>query len=115
MTIDVTLNKRLRRVIRKHDRMRTNGVVHRVGSDGLIRSRPRLIRPQFPIKGLFLIVALLVMFKALLFAQIGAGNYAIKIEDLRNGTGVDRVGAFVMQEEPVTLALGGFLKQFFFQ
>lgn len=115
MTIDATLNKRLRRVVRKHDRMRMNGVVHRVGSDGLIRSRPRLIRPQFPIKGLFLVLAFLVAFKALLFAQIGAGNYAVKVEDLRNGTGVERVGALVMQEEPVTLALGGFLQQTFFQ
>lgn len=115
MTIDATLNKRLDRVVRKHERMRTNGVVHRVGKDGLIRSRPRLIRPQFPIKGVFLIIALLVMFKALLFAQIGAGNYAIKVNDLRNGSSIERVGAFVMQEEPVTVALGGYLKQFFFQ
>lgn len=115
MTIDATLNKRLDRVVRKHDRMRTNGVVHRVGRDGLIRSRPRFSRPQFPIKGLFLIVALLVLFKALLFAQIGAGNYAAKVDELRDGSGVERVGAFIMQEEPMTVAIGGYLKQFFFQ
>lgn len=115
MTIDATLNKRLNRVVRKHERMRTNGVVHRVGRDGLIRSRPRLIRPQFPIKGVFLIAALLISFKALLFAQNGAGNYEAKIETLQAGTMVDRVGAFIMQEDRVTVALGGYLKQFFFK
>ncbi len=114
MTIDATLNKRLRRVVRKHDRMQKNGVVHRVGRDGLIRSRARLFRPQFPFKSLFVLVAVLVVFKALLFAQMGAGNYAAQVSELRAGNAVERVGAYVMQEEPITAGLGGFLKQFFF-
>jgi len=95
--------------------MRANGVVHRVGRDGLIRSRPRLIRPRFPVKGLFLIAGLFLAFKALLFAQLGAGNYAQKIEELRAGSVIEQAGAVVMQEEPVTVAVGGYLKQFFFQ
>jgi len=115
MTIDASLNKRLNKVVRTHERMRTNGVVHRVGRDGLIRSRPRLIRPRFPVKGIIVLVALLIAFKSLMFAQLGAGNYALKIEELRGGSAVEQAGAFLMQEEPVTLALGGYLKQYFFQ
>ncbi len=115
MTIDASLDKRLRRVVRTHERMRSNGVVHRVGRDGLIRSRPRLMRPRFPLKGVLLIAALLIAFKSLLFAQMGAGNYALKVEELRNGSIVEQAGAVIMQEEPVTVALGGYLKQFFFQ
>lgn len=115
MTIDASLNKRLRKVERKHGKMRRNGVVHKVGRDGLIRSRPRLIRPQFPIKGLVLIVALLIAFKSILFAQIGAGNYALRVEAMRGGTTLEQVGAVILQEDPLTVALGGYLKQFFFQ
>ncbi|WP_375280180.1 hypothetical protein [Pseudooctadecabacter sp.] len=115
MTIDASLNERLRKVERKHGKMRRNGVVHKVGRDGLIRSRPRLIRPQVPFKGLLLIVALLITFKSLLFAQIGAGNYALRVDALREGTTLEQMGAFVMQEDPVTVALGGYLKQYFFQ
>lgn len=115
MTIDASLNKRLRRVERTRERMRKNGVVYRVGPDGLIRSRPRLIRPQFPLRGALLIVVLFMAFKALLFAQMGAGNYALKVQDLRAGSPVEQIGAVLMQEEPVTVAIGGYLKQFFFQ
>ncbi|MGJ8609980.1 MAG: hypothetical protein ACSHWY_02725 [Octadecabacter sp.] len=115
MTIDASLNKRLNKVVRTHERMRKNGVVHRVGRDGLIRSRPRLIRPRFPIKGIVIIAALLLAFKALLFAQMGAGNYALKVDELRGGTAVQQVGAAIMQEEPVTVAIGGYLNQYFFQ
>ena len=115
MTIDATLNKRLERVVRKHDRMRRQGVVHRVGRDGLIRSRPRLIRPRFPLKGAFIVLALIVLFKALLLAKIGEGNYALKVQDLRTGNVVEQAGAVILQEEPLTLALGGYLKQYFFQ
>ena len=115
MTIDASLNTRLRRVERKRERMRKNGVVHRVGPDGLIRSRPRLIRPQFPLKGAFVIALLFIAFKALLFAQMGPSNYALKVEALRGGTVVEKAGAVLMQEDRVTIAVGGYLKQFFFQ
>ncbi|MBU2991966.1 hypothetical protein Q4555_14775 [Octadecabacter sp. 1_MG-2023] len=115
MTIDASLDKRLEKVVRTHNKMRRNGVVHRVGRDGLIRSRPRLIRPRFPLKGALIMVGLLIAFKSLMFAQIGSGNYALKVEELRQGTMVEQAGAVLMQEEPITVATGGFLKQFFFQ
>ena len=115
MTIDANFDRRLNKVVRNRERMRRNGVVRRVGKDGLIRSRPRLVRPIFPLKGALLIAVLFIAFKALLFAQLGAGNYALKVEALRTGTIVEKAGAVLMQEEPVTRALGGYLKQFFFQ
>lgn len=115
MTIDASLNNRLRRVERKREKMRRNGVVHRVGPDGLIRSRPRLIRPQVPMKGALLIALLFMAFKALLFAQMGQGNYALKVESLRNGSTVEQMGAVLMQEDRVTVAIGGYLQQYFFQ
>lgn len=115
MTIDASLDKRLRRVVRKHDKMRTNGVVHRVGRDGLIRSRPRLIRPRFPLKGVLVFAALFIAFKAILVAQLGAGNYALKVDDLRTGGFVEQAGAVLMQADPVTVALGDVLSPYFFK
>jgi hypothetical protein len=115
MTIDASLDRRLYKIVRTHNRMRRNGVVHRVGRDGLIRSRPRLVRPRFPLKGALIVVTLLVVFKALLFAQLGAGGYALKVDALRGGSMVEQAGAFIMQEEPVTVAIGGYLKQYIFQ
>jgi len=115
MTIDASLNKRLRNVVRKHDRMRRNGVVHKVGRDGLIRARPRLIAPRFPMKGALVVVGLVIAFKSLMYAQVGPGNYALKVEELRTGNTIEQAGAMIMQEEPVTAAMGGYLKQFFFQ
>lgn len=115
MTVDASLNKRLRRVVRKHERMKMNGTVHKVGRDGLIHTRPRLVKPQFPLKGLIVTLVLLVGFKAVLFAQNDSGNYEATVETLRAGTAVERVGAFVMQEDPVTSALGGYIKQYFFE
>ncbi|AGI66602.1 hypothetical protein OAN307_c08810 [Octadecabacter antarcticus 307] len=109
MTISASLDKRLNKIVRNRTRTRRNGVVYRVGSDGLIRSGPRLVRPRFPIKGTLIIVALFIAFKALLFAQMGAGNYALKIDALRIGSMVEQAGAVIMQEEPVTVVLGGYL------
>lgn len=115
MTIDAQLDKRLRKVVRNHDRMRRNGVVRKIGRDGLIRTRPRLVRPSVPVKGVFVLLALLLAFKSLLYAQMGSGNYALKIEALQVGTPVERMGAVIMQEDPLTVAIGGYLKQFVFQ
>jgi len=115
MTVSPSLNKRLDRVVRKHQRIKKNGVVHRVGADGLIRSRPRLIRPAVPIKGAVIVVLLFIAFKALLFAQMGAGTYALRVENLRNGNFVEQAGAVLMQEEPLTIMLGGYLNQYVFK
>ena len=109
MTIDASLDKRLHKIVRTLDRIRRNGVVHRVGRDGLIRSSPRLVRPRFPLKGALIVAALLIAFKALLFVQLGASSYALKVDELRGGSMVEQAGAFILQEERVTATLGGYI------
>ncbi|PVA05816.1 hypothetical protein [Thalassorhabdomicrobium marinisediminis] len=115
MAMDASFNKRLVRVVRTHERMRRNGVVHRVGRDGLIRSRPRLIRPRFPVKGAMIVVGLLLAFKALLFAELGAEAYGDRVAGLREGMLLERAGAVVMQEDPVTVAVGAYLARTVFR
>jgi hypothetical protein len=115
MTISVSLDKRLDKVVREREKMRRNGVVHRVGPDGLIRTRARLIRPRFPFQGAMIIVVLFMAFKALLFAQMGTGTYNARVDVLQAGSTFEKAGAVLMQEDRVTVAVGSFLKQYIFQ
>lgn len=114
MTIDANLDKRLSRIVRRHERMKRNGVVHSVGRDGLIRTRPRLIRPSVPYRGVVVATVLLILFKAVLFAQMGAADYDARIETLRGGTSLEQAGALLLQKEPVTVMLGGYIAEYFF-
>lgn len=106
MSIDAQFDKRVRKVVKTHDRMRRNGVVHRVGRDGLIVSRPRLARPRFPLRGVMIILLMGFLFKGLLWAQVGPDGYRDRVEALRGGSTVQQAGAWLMQEEAVTVWIG---------
>lgn len=120
MSVNTSFDKRLSNVVRNHERMQRNGIVRQVGRDGLIRSRPRLIR-----RGLFslrswlksglILATVLIALKALLFAQMGPDSYALKVEGLRAGSILEQAGAVVMQPEPMTIALGDYLSLLLFQ
>lgn len=114
MTIDAALNKRLARVVRRHERMKANGVVHRVGKDGLIRARPRLFKFEIPYVAILTVFAVGVLFKSVVYAQMGAGDYVEKVEVLQAGTLFEKAGAFFMQEDRVTTALGEAISPIFF-
>lgn len=115
MTINAELDKRLNRVLRRHERMRRNGVVHRVGRDGLIRTEPRLIRPAVPLRGVAVAAGLFILFKAALFAQVGPAAYDERVEAMRNGSKVQQAGAWLMQAEPATVTLGGYMQTYVFE
>jgi len=112
MSIDSGFEKRVGRVVRDHVRMRRNGAVHRVGKDGLIRARPRVARPRFPLRGILIVVLLGFAFKSVLWVHIGAAGYAERVEDLRAGTPVERVGAWLMQPDGVTVWIGSELRPY---
>ncbi|PWG17898.1 hypothetical protein [Salibaculum griseiflavum] len=106
MSIDTGFDKRVDRIVRTHDRIRRNGVVHRVGKDGLIVTRPRVARPRFPLRGVLVVVLLGFAFKGLLWAQIGAAGYNDRVERLRQGTVIEKAGAWLLQEDAVTIWIG---------
>lgn len=106
MSIDAEFDKRVRRVVKSHDRMRRNGVVHRIGKDGLIVSRPRMARPRFPLRGVLIVVLLGFAFKGLLWAQIGSEGFNERVAELRQGSVIERGGAWLMQEDAVTVWIG---------
>lgn len=101
MQTNVPFDKRLKRIVRRHDKM-SNGVVRSVNSDGLIVARPRMYKPKFPLKGLLIVLTLGFLFKGFLLSYLGTEGYAERLADLEAGTVVEQAGAWVMQSDPVT-------------
>ena len=104
----VSFDKRLRKVVRNHQRM-NSGAVHAVRSDGLIVARPRVYNPKFPLKGLLLLIGAAVLFKAYIYASLGAVTFDDRVAQLAEGSAIEKVGAWIMQADTVTVALGQFL------
>lgn len=101
----LTFDERLRRLSRKHRKM-ANGIVHRIGSDGLINSYPRRRAPRFPLQGLVILFGAAFIFKAFLYASLGAVVYGDRVNLLWDGSIIEQGGAWFMQADPVTVWLG---------
>ena len=99
---NVPFDKRLKRIVRRHDRIQSSGAVKTVTSDGLIVARPRVYRPRFPLKGLLAIVVLGFLFKGFVYASLGTEQYAERVAVLQQGTVMERAGAWIMQADPAT-------------
>ena len=100
-TTGVPFEKRLRNIVRTHQRI-NQGAVHSMRSDGLIVARPRLYNPRFPLKGLLLIIVALILFKAYILADLGQATYQERVGALAEGNVFEKVGAWVMQPDAVT-------------
>ncbi len=97
----VPFNKRLNRIVRKHQRMQY-GVSYKIDPSGMIVARPRLYNPKFPLRGLLLVLATAFVLKGYMLASLGAGVYDEKVALLEQGTTVEKIGAWVMQSDPAT-------------
>lgn len=100
--------KRVRGISRQHRRL-SQGYVQLVERDGLlVPSKPRL-RRGFPIKGLILTLIGFMLFKGFLFSQVGVINYNDRLDRLSQGSMIEQAGAWIMQDDPVTTAISGFM------
>ena len=95
---------RLKRISRNRARM-AQGYVGQVGRDGLIVFRPKRRSGGFPIKGLMLLVLGVFCFKGLILAHLGEQIYETRVASLAEGSVVEQAGAFVMQADPISLAI----------
>jgi hypothetical protein len=93
---------RIRRIDRRHKKL-ASGFVTNVSADGLIVAVPRRRRVRVPFLGLAVLVLGIVAFKGLVHANLGEGNYNARVSALAEGTQVERLGAWVMQADPLTL------------
>ncbi|WP_342076762.1 hypothetical protein [Yoonia sp. SS1-5] len=106
---NVPFDKRLKRIVRRHDRM-AHGVVKTVNADGLIVARPRIYNPRFPLKGLLVLIVAGLVFKGFLFAYLGETAYADRVASLQQGSVMEQAGAWVMQADPVTTVIANAIK-----
>lgn len=99
---------RLRRLTRKHRRM-ANGVRPHMGPDGLVTAYPRRQMPRFPLRAVVILFGVAFLFKAFMFASIGAASYTDRVAQLAQGSVVEQAGAWVMQPDPATTMIGGWI------
>jgi len=99
---------RLRRVERIH---RRGGGFEAAGTLGrsyyTAQARPRTSW----LKPLLLVVAGALLLKAILYVQIGPVDYAGRVELLSQGSQVEKIGAYVMQADSVTVFFGELLAE----
>jgi len=99
-----TFDKRMERISRKQAKMRS-GVVYVTQKDGLIVGRPRIYQPRFPWRGIVLLIGAAAIFKGAIFAHLGAEIYSERLASFNGGTLIEEAGAWIMQPEPVTIAV----------
>ena len=100
-------SKRLKMLGRKHAKM-THGYTTKVGRDGLITAKPKRRKGRLPIKGMLLMVAGFLAFKAFMLAAVGPVTYNERLSKLESGTMIEQAGAKVLGIDPVTAALADF-------
>ncbi|TNF59472.1 MAG: hypothetical protein EP307_10375 [Rhodobacteraceae bacterium] len=103
--------KRLRRLARKHDAM-SRGYETRIRPDGLLIVRPRRRSSGISLKSVIIFLAAFILFKGLVLAEVGQGTYENRLVAMQSGTWVEQAGAVVMQIDPATRYVAGFLAPF---
>ncbi len=101
---------RLGRIERIHD---AGGGFEADGALGMsyYKARRRPLRRAGFLGPLVLVVMTIVAIKAAVLATIGDERYAERIADLRSGTSVEHVGAYVLQADPLTVSIAGQLRK----
>lgn len=107
----IHFHKRLSKIVRNHHRM-SFGVAHVMGKDGLVAPRARTYNPKFPLRGLLLLIGTAFLFKAYIHAHLGAGDFDSRLAVLANGSMLEKVGAWLMQADALTVALSSLLSGF---
>ena len=110
MTTAMTFEHRLRRIVRKHRQM-ANGVVGRMGPDGLVIPVARRAMPTFPLRSIVLVIGVALLLKAYLLAAIGGAEFDARVATLSQGSLLDQGGAFVMQADPMTVTVAAWISQ----
>ena len=57
-----------------------------------------------------MVLAAIVAMKALVYANVGAESYEYRLAALAEGDTADRIGAWILSADPVTVAVSGFLR-----
>ena len=103
-----SFNNRLQRIKRSRGRMK-NGIVYKVGRDGLVTFHPRRKVTGYYLRSLLLVIAFGFLFKAVMLSNLGPATYDDRVGQLRDGTVFEQAGAWLMQADIVTVRLAGLI------
>lgn len=95
-------DRRMRRINRRHSRL-SRGYKTSVNADGLLVATPVRRRTSTPLRGVVVIVAVLMIFKGFLYAQLGPTAYQDRVDELSGGTQIEQIGAWIMTADPTTV------------
>ena len=101
-------DRRMRRIHRRHSKL-SQGYVTSVNDDGLVVARPKRRGGSGVARGIFIILAVVMLFKGVLHAQLGAAGYQDRVDALAAGSILEQAGAWAMYADPVTLWMSGHL------
>lgn len=101
VTADKRFQKRMRHIERRHSKL-SKGYLMTVTHDGLVVPQPRRLNLRFPVRALLVAALSVVFFKAFALAFLGTASYDARISALASGTAAERMGAFLMQADPVS-------------
>jgi hypothetical protein len=107
-TADKDFQKRMRQIERRHSKL-SKGYLMTVTHDGLVVPQPRPVNFRLPRRGLIATAVAVVFFKAFALAFLGTAGYDARIATLASGTTSERMGAFLMQADPVSRVVAGWL------
>lgn len=111
MSQQLQFDRKMKRMSRKHRRL-ARGAIASVNHDGLIIARPKRASGEFPIKGILLSVAAFFVFKGFLLASEGQITYLERVTELSTEGVIGKIGAFVMQADPLTMWIASYLVRF---
>ena len=99
-------DRRMRRISKRQSKL-SHGYTTKVNPDGLVVAKPQRRSFRGTLRGLVILCAVMMVFKAVLFAQLGASAYETRVNNLKQGTVIEQTGAWVMAPDPVTVWLSG--------
>lgn len=99
-------DRRMRRISKRHSKL-SHGYVTSVNDDGLVVAKPQRRSYRGALRGVVILIAVMMIFKGVLHAQLGAGAYEDSVNSLKQGSVVEQAGAWVMTPDPVTLWISG--------
>jgi hypothetical protein len=96
---------------RKHAEM-AKGYTTVVRNDGLVvvKTKPVVTRRYVPTRGLILLVLGFFLFKSFMLASLSEITYNERVAKLGQGSLLEQAGAWVMQLDPITTYIAGWLE-----
>lgn len=97
-------DRRYRSITKKHRRL-AGGYVTKLNANGVIEHQPLRKGRAFSLRAFGFVIATFFILKAYLLAGLGLQSYTGTVVDLAKGNPLEKIGAWMMQIDPLTLWL----------